>query len=434
MTGRIAVIGGGYGGCAAAVELARRGFAVSLFESSRILGGRARRVASKYGPLDNGQHILAGAYTETLRLMRLVGAEPERLLRRLPLTLIVPGEMAIRAPRLPAPLHLTAALLAAKGLAWHERLAAMRLMLALKLKGFRLDSDESVADLLTRYRQPERLRRLLWEPLSLATLNTPAKEASAQVFAHVLRHTLAGDRAASDLLLPQTDLSALFPEPAAEFLRQHGSEVHLCHPVRKLEALSEGGFRLAGEGWSEVFSAVVLAVAPYHAHALLPDLPETNSCRTVLGGLSYEPITTCNLGYEVSVHLPRPMIGLSGGPGQWLFDRSALVGKSGSIVSAVISGPSSHQDMSREELVAALHRQICAAVGPLPAPRWQQIITEKRATFSCRPNLSRPRMETGLKSLLLCGDYVDSDYPATLETAVRSGIACGKRLTVVLGS
>jgi squalene-associated FAD-dependent desaturase len=451
--GRIAVIGGGWGGCAAAVELARRGVDVSLFESSRILGGRARRVASDHGLLDNGQHILSGAYTETLRLMRLVGAEPERLLLRLPLTLIVPGEMAIRAPRLPAPLHLAAALLGAKGLAWPERLAAMRFMLALRLKDFRLDNDESVADLLTRHRQPARLRRLLWEPLSLAALNTPSEGASAQVFAHVLRDALAGDQAASDLLLPQTDLSALFPEPAAEFLRRHGSEVNLSRPVHKLEPLSEGGFRLAGEGWSEVFAAVVLAVAPYHAASLLPELPQTNACRAVLDGLSYEPIATCTLGYEVPVRLPCPMIGLPDGPGQWLFDRSQILGRSpspprpspsrgeGSVVSryatsilnAVISGPGTYQNMSREELAGAIHDQICAAVGPLPAPRWQQIITEKRATFSCRPNLNRPRMETGRKDLLLCGDYVASDYPATLETAVRSGIAAAERLAVILG-
>jgi squalene-associated FAD-dependent desaturase len=430
---RIAVIGGGWGGCAAAVELAQRGVAVSLFESSRTLGGRARRVASDDGPLDNGQHILSGAYTETLRLMRRVGAEPKRLFLRLPLTLIVPGEMAIRAPRLPAPLHLAAALLGAEGLTWHERLAAMRLMLALKYKGFRLDSDESVSDLLARYRQPAHLRRLLWEPLSLATLNTPTQAASAQVFAHVLRDTLAGNRAASDLLLPRTDLSALFPEPAAEFLRQHGGEVHLSRPVRTLETLSEGGFRLVGEGWSETFAAVVLAVAPYHAGALLPELPQTSHCRAVLAGLAHEPIVTCTLGYDVPIRLPCPMIGLSGGPGQWLFDRSILLGGRKSVVATVISGPGPHQDMSREQLAEVLHGQISAAIGPLPAPRWHQIITEKRATFSCRANLNRPQMESGLKGLLLCGDYVASDYPATLETAVRSGIACAERLAAIFG-
>lgn len=432
MKGRIAVIGGGWGGCAAAVELARRGHAVSLFESSSTLGGRARRVITEHGSLDNGQHILSGAYTETLRLMRLVGAQPERLLLRLPLTLVVPGEMAIRAPSLPAPLHLATALLGASGLAWHERLAATRFMLALKLKGFRLNGDQSVTDLLTHYRQPTRLRRLLWEPLSLAALNTPAEVASAQVFAHVLRDTLAGNRAASDLLLPLTHLSALFPEPAAEFLVQHGGVVQLSRRVRRLETLSRCGFRVLGEDWSEDFAAVVLAVAPYHASRLLPELPQTEACREALGGLSYEPIVTCTLGYAHTIQLPCPMIGLPGAPGQWLFDRSVLVGADG-VLTAVISGPGSHLAMNREELVAAIHHQICTAIGPLPAPLWHQIVTEKRATFSCRPQLKRPQMETGLKGLLLCGDYVVSDYPATLETTVRNGVACAEPLGFLLG-
>jgi len=429
---RIAVIGGGWGGCAAAVALARDGQAVTLFESSRTLGGRARRVDSAHGPLDNGQHILSGAYRDALALMGLVGADPERLLLRLPLTLVYPGQMALRAPRLPAPLHLAAALLGARGLSWAERLAAMRLMLALKIRGFRLDEDESVAKLLARHRQPERLRQLLWQALSLAALNTPAERASAQVFAHVLRDSLAGSREASDLLLPRTDLTALFPEPAAAYLAGRGGELRLSCPVRRVAPLTDGAFRLEGDGWSEEFSAVILAVAPYHASDLLPERAQTRACRAALAGLAFEPITTCTLAYEVPVPLPCPMVGLTNGPGQWLFDRSGLLGQGGgSILTAVISGP--YQDMTKAELLAALHAQVCALSGPLPPPPppplWQQIITEKRATFSCRPELHRPTLDTGLPGLLLCGDYVASDYPATLETTVRSGLACAARLT-----
>lgn len=439
MKRRIAVIGGGWGGCAATVALARDGHPVTLFESSRTLGGRARRVDSPHGPLDNGQHILSGAYRETLALMRLVGADPEHLLLRLPLSLVYPGQMEIRAPRLPAPLHLATSLLAAKGLSLAERLAALRLMLALKLRGFKLDEDESVAELLTRLRQPERLRQLLWQALSLAALNTPAERASAQVFAHVLRDSLGGSREASDLLLPKTDLSALFPEPAATYLQRHGGELRLSCPVRRVAPLADGAFRLVGDGWNEEFSAVILAVAPYHALALLPDLPQTRACRAAIQGLSFEPILTATLAYGVPVPLPCPMVGLingltnglTNGPGQWLFDRSSLLGQGGgTILTAVISGP--HPDMTKTELTEALHAQVCALAGPLsaplPAPLWCQIITEKRATFSCRPGLSRPAMDTGLPGLLLCGDYVASDYPATLETAVRSGLACAARL------
>ena len=124
----VAIIGAGYAGMAAAAELAARGVRVSVFEASRTLGGRARRVEAHGHPLDNGQHILVGAYAELLRLMRLVGADPQALLERLPLSLLYPGRMALRAPRLPAPLHLAAALFAAKGLSFGARLAAVGFM------------------------------------------------------------------------------------------------------------------------------------------------------------------------------------------------------------------------------------------------------------------------------------------------------------------
>ena len=426
---RIAVIGAGYAGCAAAVELAERGHAVVLFEASRSPGGRARAIPGDKHHLDNGQHILAGAYGETLALMGRVGADPERLLLRLPLTLVFPGHLSLRAPRLPAPFHMAAALLGARGLDWREKLAAVRLMQSLKHRGFRLERDEPVADLLLRLRQPARLTRLLWEPLCVAALNTPAAYASAQVFANVLRDTLAGGPQASDLLLPRCDLSALLPLPAVDFLRARGCEVRLSTPVRGLESLPDGAWRLGGDGWQSDFTAVVLAVAPYHLEALLPRRPELAATRQALTGLEYEPIVTCYLGYAEPVSLPASMIGLDGGHAQWLFDRGRLLGCSETMLAAVISASGRHRELDSAALSAAIHREIRAICGPLPPPLWHRVITEKRATFACRHNLVRPAMETGLPGLLLAGDYVASDYPATIEGAVRSGLACARALS-----
>src|SRR3954468_24260827 len=109
MPHRVAVVGAGYAGLAAAVALTRAGAAVSVFETNRTPGGRARRVEYRGTLLDNGQHLLLGAYRETLALIRGAGA-PERALLRLPLPLVFPGRFRLRAPRLPAPLHLAAAL------------------------------------------------------------------------------------------------------------------------------------------------------------------------------------------------------------------------------------------------------------------------------------------------------------------------------------
>ncbi|MDP2156057.1 MAG: FAD-dependent oxidoreductase, partial [Sulfuricella sp.] len=136
---KVAVIGAGYAGLAAAVELAAQGISVTVFESARQLGGRARRVDYRGMALDNGQHILLGVYRETLRLMRMTGADPAALLLRLPLQLVIPGRFRLQAAPLPAPLHLALALLTARGLTWGERLSAVRFMSAMRRRNFRLN-------------------------------------------------------------------------------------------------------------------------------------------------------------------------------------------------------------------------------------------------------------------------------------------------------
>ena len=237
---KIAIIGAGYAGMAAAVELAAAGRQVEVFEASRVLGGRARTAQIDGFSVDNGQHILVGAYTETLRLMRAVGADPDVLLKRTPLRFEFPGEFLMSAPHLPAPLHTAFALLLARGLDWREKWAAIRLMQGLKASKFRIEPDITVTGWLDRNKTPSRQRRLLWEPLCIAALNTPAERASAQVLANVLRDSLAGTREASDMLLPQVDLTALFPEPAAEFVARRGGDVHAGHRVASLRREADG--------------------------------------------------------------------------------------------------------------------------------------------------------------------------------------------------
>ncbi len=417
---RIAIIGAGYAGMAAAAGLAAHGLPVTVFEASRTLGGRARRVEVKGHPLDNGQHILVGAYGELLRLMRLVGADPGALLERRPLTLTYPGHMRLRAPRLPAPLHLAAALLTARGLSAGNRIAAVRFMRHMKQAGFRLDHDISFAELMARHGQPDAVRRYLWEPLCISALNTPPAEASAQVFLNVLRDSLAAARPASDLLIARTDFSALFPEPAERFVRARGGEVLRGCRIGPID-WDPYGFRLAGDPAGRSYSHVVAAVAPCHLAALAGKLPRLQPVLEEIGRFAYEPILTAYLGYAQAVRLPEAMVG-AGGTAHFLFQRTDR------IVSAVASAHGPHLDLPRAELIDRLHGEIAAVAGPLPQPEWSQVIVEKRATFACRPGVVRPHFETPLANFLIAGDYVASDYPATLEAAVRSGSACAQTI------
>lgn len=396
---RVAIIGAGYAGMSAAVTLVQRGAQVTVFESGPVPGGRARRVTMQGHTLDNGQHILVGAYATLFSLMRTVGVPADAVLR-VPLELRYAGGFSFRALYFPAPFGLLAGLLLARGLPWSERLGAVRFMLALHKQGFRLAEDCSVSTLLQRHAQNGRIGHYLWKPLCVSALNTPPEFASANVFLAVLRDTLAGDAGASDLILPKVDLSRLFPEPAAEWLRSKGAEVRCESTVRDLAALKAA------------YDAVVLAVGPHQLKVLLPDFATE---------FDYQPIYTCYLQYAPQARLPFPMLGLADGLVQWVFDRGALTGEKG-LFAAVISAQGDHQQMAQDELAATCHREIAAALPGLPAPQWSRVIAEKRATVTVTPGIRRPRIETGLPGIHLAGDYTDPEYPPTLEAAVRSGV------------
>jgi len=420
----VAVIGAGWAGMAAAVTLAQAGTRVTVFEAARHLGGRARSVAIEGIELDNGQHILIGAYRETLRLMRAVGADPEQLLLRQPLAIEYPGKFSLHAPRLPAPLHLLAGLLTARGLSWSERIAAMRFMTAMRGKAYRIATDLPVAELLAQHGQSGALAHYLWEPLCVSALNTPAASASAQVFLNLFRDALDGARANGDFLFPRADLGQLFPQPAAAFVCANGGSVRLSTPVRTMEKTGDG-FVL--DTSQERYTHVVLAVGPHQLDALLDRFAALAPIREDVAAFTYEPIYTCYLQYPQEVSMPQPMTGFDGGYVQWVFDRGRLNGRAG-LLAAVISAHGAHQGASLEALADAIHRELAAFMPGLPAPLWSRVIAEKRATFSCRPGIERPTNRTAIDHLYLAGDYTASDYPATLESAVRSGVRAAREL------
>jgi squalene-associated FAD-dependent desaturase len=440
----VAVVGGGWAGCAAAVELASKGAQVTLFEAARTLGGRARAVQAKEALLDNGQHIMLGAYGETLALLRRVGVPAHQALLRLPLQMRYPPGgaqsglpwMDFVAARLPAPLHMLVALLRARGLGREDKLALARFSTSARWMGWGLDTDCSVAELLERFGQTPRLTRLMWRPLCLAALNTPPERASANVFLAVLRDSLGAKRKASDMLLPRVLLDALFPEAARRFVEQRTGQVRCGARVDALVP-HDGRWQVAAGGQQADVDAVVLATPAWQSADLLRPLPGMESVTAQLDGFEYEAISTVYLQYEPGLRLPLPFCALLDDPlqghwGQFVFDRAQLGseqdhGQDG-LLAVVVSAAGAAAALDQQALAAAVAAQLAASFGRpgLLQPRWTRVLTEKRATFACTPGLARPANATALPGLVLAGDYTAGEYPATLESAVRSGIAAAR--------
>lgn len=419
---RVAIVGGGWAGIACAVELADHGVPVTLFEAARQLGGRARRVNWDGFAIDNGQHLMIGAYSETLRLLTRLGTQTQ--LERRPLQLTLPG-FRLRLPKLPKPLHLGIGLLTAQGLSLHDKLAAVRFMRHLQACNFRLTIDQPVSELLAEHRQPANLTDKLWSPLCIAALNTPHTKASAQVFCNVLRDSLSGARAASDLLLNRTDLGCLLPDTATDWLSRHDCEVHLASKVEGVRR-NANGFYL--DGPAHAARQVVLAPHPARLPSLLANLPQLADIAQQISKFTWQPILTLWLKFSAPLAFPFPLLGLGNSQDPWAFERNDIAP---GMVALVTSAEGPHLQWPAEQLRDIYLALLARRFGPLPVLlNWKTII-EKRATYTCAPGMFRPGNRTPMPGLYLAGDYTATPdpaqtYPATLEGTVRSGVECAR--------
>lgn len=416
---RVAIVGGGWAGIAAAVELADAGHDIAVFEMAPQLGGRARSVAGQdpAWPHDNGQHILIGAYRSSLTLMRRLGVDPGEALKRLPLALPYPGEAGLRLPPGPPLLSFARGVLAHRGWPLTARLGLLAASAGWLAHGFRCDPGLTVAALCASLAPA--IRRDLVEPLCVAALNTRADEASALVFLRVLKDALFSGPGSADLLLPRRPLSELLAGPAAAWL---GTRLR---PGRRVQAI-EPGWRVDGEA----FDGVVLACSSVEAARLTTDVAPGWSAAA--GAFCFEPIITVYLSSPGS-RLPAPMLALRDGPdapAQFVFDHGQLGGAPGRFA-FVVSGaaPWVARGGCAEAVLAQAQRELGWAMPPVI----DRMLTEKRATFACTPGLVRPPAHIA-PGLFAAGDYVQGPYPATLEGAVRSGLAAAHGIGGGLGA
>ncbi|HEY1833595.1 MAG TPA: hydroxysqualene dehydroxylase HpnE [Solirubrobacteraceae bacterium] len=449
---RVLIVGGGLAGITAALDCAEAGARVTLLEVRRRLGGAAYSFERDGLQMDNGQHVFLRCCTayrallERLGSSHLVSVQP-----RLRIPVLAPGQQPIVLERngLPAPLHLTRALLGYPHLRPLQRLAAGRAALALARVDASLpaNDEQRFGDWLARHGQDERAVAALWDLIALPTLNVPAADASLALAAFVFRTGLLASADAGDIGFHDGTLSRIVGEPALSALTAAGVEVRLGWRVESLERC-DGGFEVRGragaapdneeegeggrEGVEDGLSgeAIIVALPHNRAEGLIePLLGNGRGARP--GRMASSPIVNLHVVYDRKV-LDEPFAAGVGTPVQYLFDRSQAAGApSGCQYLAVsLSGAEEEMGMSvdalRERYLPAM-RELLPRAREANVERFQAT-REHAATFRSSPGVGalRAQPRTSVDGLALAGTWTATGWPATLEGAVMSGHAAAR--------
>ena len=390
---KIAVIGAGWAGLSAAAHLVEHAD-VALYEAGRVAGGRARGVSGDaFSFLDNGQHLLIGAYQGVFRLLDKAGADWRGHFFRQPLRWYLHDGLRFEAAwSLPAPLNLLTGLLRGENASLGEKTALVRQLKRLQSHHKRHLPDQSVQSWLDAQGVSRKWLAEFWQPMVWGALNTPLEEASLNVLCAVLADGVWAQCELSDYFVPKVDLTRAFAAPVVAYLQRQGAAWLPNQRVRRVLLDNRRGVRVDGER----FDGAVVATAPYHVAGVLPpSLGE--EVRLAIRDLTYYPITTA----------------------QWLVDRRRLTGANE--IAAVVS--LSHRIRATPlQWAQRVHRDVLRVCPDVGKPVAWQAITEKRATIASRVNRAVPAQdELNRHAIWLAGDWLHPRYPATLEAAVQSG-------------
>jgi hydroxysqualene dehydroxylase len=404
---RAVVVGGGLAGCAAALDLVDAGHEVTLLEARPTLGGAVQTLPEREGdpspPPDNGQHIALGCFTEYLRFLDRIGESGSYERRPLALPVIDgSGAIAEIKPSLPA-------LVGYRHLSLRDRLGIP--LVTARLRSAEPRPGETFGALLRRYGTSDAAVERFWDVFIRPAVNLPTDEADAAVGLFTVRTALLGRRSDSDAVLPSRPLGAMHGEAAARALGAAGAVVRVGERVDDLAALDA--------------DAIVLAVPPRESARLLREDPPA---------LEDSPIVSVHLLFERTL-LHTPLAALLGTDAHWVFDRGALTRNPpphGQYLTVVSSGVPELMDLRGRELVEQIASAVTSRLGPADV-LWSRVSREPHATIALRPGSAahRPGARTSRPNVVRAGAWTDTGWPATMESAVRSGRTAARLLADV---
>ncbi len=427
------VVGGGWAGLAAATYLSKLNHTVTLFESSPKLGGRAATIDDSDRPIDSHQHFMLGCCHETLAWFEMLGLPTHKLTKRNLLRLEMRSaqhqSISLHTPNVAAPMHLLWGIMRMKGLRLHERGTLFRLCAHLIRSNFRIEQDLPLEKWLRQNGQTKHLSHFFWQPLSLLLLNTPIKYASTQVLLNLLRRSFVKDRGDSDLLFIHPKLNQQLPQLAQQYIEKHSGQLCFKQTVSELIIHDNKITGVKVEGEIHNADHVILATPSWITANLCSNHKVLKDIAQRLSQFEYHPIHNICLRYSESTHLSSEMLGLINMNGHWLFDRR-LHGQPGAM-NIIIYGPGQHEKLDDATLIELISREIAQLFPHWPRPIDSRVIRKQCATLNCPPEIHalRPETNTPVAGLWLAGDYIRSDYPARLESAVKSGMQSAKAIT-----
>jgi hydroxysqualene dehydroxylase len=430
--GRLAVVGAGLAGLSAAVELKERGFEVELFERTRLLGGKATSFEVDGKEVDNGQHIYLACCSEFIDFIHQIagfaGQSPDDLLYlqpRFEALLLARGKppATLRSARLPSPLHLAPSLLRYRHLSLGDRLKIGIATLRAR-SGCR--PGETMAAWLSRHGQSQSARQAFWDPFLVPSLNAPLEEASAEAGLHVITTAFLSDSGAARIGFARVPLARL-----AAIAADRLDAVHLRTSVTGIELTSGStpafGFLRLSDGAALAFDGVVLAVPPAGLERIVGDAPKLGLAD--LDQFRTAAIVDVHLWFDVP-ELDFGFAALLDSPVQWVFQKAP------GYLCCSLSAADAHVQRPSVELIALCRQELCAV---LPALRGAELLhgaatRDREATFVPVPGLRRPGPRTACPQVVIAGAWTDTGWPATMESAVRSGRAAARTLAANLAA